>query len=138
MDSTLAKLPVREKVAQELYNVLTMTYDSQQKTFTAKNFASLEDHKKLHKFKEKVVYEDGDTVAIGNDLWEFIKTNFKAENFTAQSTDAIIALSDMLDVCDKQDEEKAEAAWKESKDKVTTFQEYYESLGYKVTVTEKE
>lgn len=136
MDQALADMPVREKVATELYNLLTVDWDSTKKEHVQKVFPTLEDQKKLQKFKEKVVFSEGDIVPMGNDIWDFIKANFKAEHFPAQSNDAIIALADMVEKCDKQDEEKAEKEWKENAEKQTSFKEYYESLGYKVEITE--
>lgn len=138
LETTFGQSPLRDKVVDNLYQVLTISYDKDQSKFVPKTFGTLEDQKKLNKFKEKVVFVDGDTVELGNDMFQWVKDNFKVENFDATSNDIIVALADMLDTCEKQNEEESEKEYKAHKDdKPVTVEEYYKGIGYDVLLEDE-
>lgn len=138
LEKSFAKTPFRDKITENLFQILTVSWDANNKRFVPKQFESLEDHKKLQKFKERVVFTEADTVELGNDLFDWIRANFKTEHFDANASEALVALSGMLDECEKQDEAAAEKEFKASKDKKpVTVEEYHKSLGYKVEIEEE-
>ncbi len=126
---------MRDKIVEHLFQILTVSWDANSKRFVAKQFDALEDHKKLQKFKERVAFTEADIVEVGNDLFDWIKANFRPEHFDAGASEVLVALSEMLETCDKQDEAAAEKEWKAAKDKKPmTVAEYHKSIGFDVVI----
>ena len=133
-----ANKPMRDSVADNLFSLLTVEYDKAQGKYVQKHFADLDAQKNLHRLKEKILFSNDEIVELGNDLFAFLKTNFDCKNFDASVNDQVVALSDMLDACEKQSEEAAEKELKESKGKALTVKAYHEKIGLKVEIVKEE
>jgi len=143
LDQELASKPLRDVVAENLFQVINVAYDKDKKAFQPKQFETLEDQKWLSKFKDSVVFTDGDMVEVSNELFEWIKKNFSVANFDGTSNDMLVGLSEVIDNAALQsaskEEERAAKEFADLKGKpMKKIKDFYTELGYKVTVTEKE
>lgn len=133
---------VRDVVAEVLYNLMTIEPNTEksgmnQSPYRQKTFKDMEEHKKLWNVKDKLLYSDEETIALGDEKFRFIKDNFKCQGFGADLVDQIVALDTLLEETDKQNEETAKLDYDESLKKTPlTVKEYYEGLGLKIIIKE--
>lgn len=130
---------MRDTVIDNLVNVISVEFNKERKVHGPRAFEAMEDHRKFTKLKEKVAQADGDYLELSDDMLTWIKKHYTIEGFGAASSTTLVALQDLLDDLEKQDESAAMADFNEHKaDKPLTVKEYYEGLGVKVEIVPEE